>query len=87
MFSVYDLPMERNIDNQLEELKKLMLEMGGYVEKSLATAMEGIFKQDLNLLSSVHEIEKNVNEMQIKIDNACSQYPWRNKVLWPRTCA
>lgn len=71
MFSVYDLAMERNIDNQLEELKKLMLEMGGYVEKSLATAMEGIFKQDLNLLSSVHEIEKNVNEMQLKIDNAC----------------
>ncbi len=63
--------MERNIDNQLEELKKLMLEMGGYVEKALATAMEGLFKQDLNLLTSVHSIEKNVNEMQLKIDNAC----------------
>ncbi len=63
--------MERNIDNQIEELKKLMLEMGGYVEKSLATVMDGLFKKDLSLLSSVHEIEKNVNEMQIKIDNAC----------------
>lgn len=63
--------MERNIDNQLEELKKLMLEMGGYVEKALATAMDGLFKQDLNLLTSVHEIEKNVNDMQVKIDQAC----------------
>ncbi len=63
--------MERNIDNQLEELKKLMLEMGGFVEKALATAMDGLFKQDLKQLSAVHEIEKNVNEMQLKIDNAC----------------
>ena len=63
--------MERNIDNQIEELKKLMLEMGGFVEKALATAMEGLFKQDLKQLSAVHEIEKNVNDMQIKIDNAC----------------
>lgn len=63
--------MERNIDSQLEDLKKMMLEMGGYVEKALATAMEGLFKQDLAVLLSVHEIEKNVNEMQIKIDNMC----------------
>lgn len=63
--------MERTIDSQLEELKKMMLEMGGYVEKALATAMDGLMKKDLVLLSSVHEIEKNVNDLQLKIDNAC----------------
>ena len=47
--------MERNIDSQLEDLKKMMLEMGGYVEKALATAMEGLFKQDLAVLLSVME--------------------------------
>ncbi len=63
--------MERNIDSQLEEVKKMMLEMGGYVEKALAFCMEGFLKKDLSLLAQVHEIEKNVNDMQIKIDNAC----------------
>jgi phosphate transport system protein len=63
--------MDRNIDNQIEELKKMMLEMGGFVEKALAAAVEGLFKQDLKLLLVVHEIEKNVNDMQVAIDNAC----------------
>lgn len=63
--------MERTIDSQLEELKKTILEMGGFVEKALATAIEGFMKKDLSLLASVHEIEKHVNELQIKIDNLC----------------
>ncbi len=63
--------MERNIDHQIEELKKMLLEMGGFVEKALSAAMDGLLKKDLKTLASVHEIEKNVNEMQIKIDNFC----------------
>lgn len=63
--------MERTIDNQLEELKKTILEMGGFVEKALTTAIEGFLAKDINLLSSVHDVEKNINDMQIKIDNLC----------------
>jgi phosphate transport system protein len=63
--------MERHIDQQIEEIKKLLLEMGGFVEKSLAAAIDGLLKRDIKILKSVHEIEKNVNDMQIKIDNAC----------------
>ena len=63
--------MDRHIDSQIEDIKKLMLEMGGYVEKALSTATEGLIKKDLQLLNAVHEIEENVNELQIKIDNAC----------------
>ena len=63
--------MERNIDSQLEDLKKTILEMGGFVEKALATAIDGFMKKDLSLLATVHEIEKHVNEHQIKIDNLC----------------
>jgi phosphate transport system protein len=63
--------MERTIDSQLEDLKKTILEMGGFVEKALATAIDGFMKKDLSLLASVHEIEKHVNELQIKIDNLC----------------
>lgn len=63
--------MERTIDSQLEDLKKTILEMGGFVEKALLTAIDGFMKKDLALLASVHEIEKHVNYLQIKIDNLC----------------
>ena len=63
--------MERTIDAQLEDLKKAILEMGGFVEKALAIAIDGFLKKDLSLLASVHDIEKHVNDLQVKIDNLC----------------
>lgn len=63
--------MERTIDSQLEELKNLTVEMGGQVEKALQTVLMGINRRDLQQFSQVHKIEERVNELQIKIDNAC----------------
>ncbi len=63
--------MERTIDSQLEELKNLTVEMGGQVEKALQTVLVGINRRDLQQFSQVHKIEERVNELQIKIDNAC----------------
>ena len=63
--------MERTIDSQLEELKNLTVEMGGQVEKALQTVLLGINRRDLQQFSAVHKIEELVNDLQIKIDNAC----------------
>lgn len=65
--------MERIIDSQLEDLKKLMLEMGGLVEKALAATTAGLLKKELNKFKEVHQIEFLINELQIKIDNSCLQ--------------
>lgn len=65
--------MERAIDLQLEDLKKLMLEMGGLVEKALTTTTTGLLKREINQLKEVHLIERIINELQIKIDNSCLQ--------------
>ncbi len=65
--------MDRIIDLQLENLKKLMLEMGGQVEKALQTATEGLLKKENKLLKEVHEVEVHINELQIRIDEACLQ--------------
>ena len=65
--------MERIIDSQLEDLKKLMLEMGGFVEKALTFTTTGLLKKDLNLLKEVHRTEQLINDLQIKIDSACLQ--------------
>ena len=65
--------MDRLIDSQLEELKKLMLEMGGQVEKALQITMDGVLKKELDLLQKVHQVETQINYLQIKIDTACLQ--------------
>lgn len=63
--------MERAIDTQMEDLKKMILLMGGHVEKSLAQATAALLSRDLNLFKEVHEIEKRINEEHVKVDQAC----------------
>ena len=65
--------MERIIDSQLEDLKKLTLEMGGLVEKALSTTTSGLLKRELNHLRQVHMTEESINQLQIRIDEACLQ--------------
>lgn len=65
--------MERVIDSQLEDLKKLTLEMGGLVEKAITTTTAGLLKKELNSLKEVHRIEESINELQKKIDEHCLQ--------------
>jgi phosphate transport system protein len=65
--------MERIIDSQLEELKKLMLEMGGQVERALRAVTDGLLKKDKKFFQEVHHVETQINELQIKIDNECLQ--------------
>jgi phosphate transport system protein len=63
--------VERAIDTQLEDLKKMILLMGGHVEKSLSLAMAALLSKDNSLFTDVHSIEKRINEEHIKVDNAC----------------
>lgn len=65
--------MERAIDIQLEDLKKMILLMGGHVEKSLAQVTAALLSRDTSMFSEVHEIEQLINEEHIKVDNACMQ--------------
>lgn len=63
--------MERAIDTQIDDLKKMILIMGGHVEKSLSQAVAALLSRDLSMFNEVHEIEKRINEDHIRVDNAC----------------
>ncbi|MBO9668189.1 MAG: phosphate signaling complex protein PhoU [Bdellovibrio sp.] len=63
--------MERAIDTQLEDLKKVILVMGGHVEKALAQVTAALLSRDVNLFADVHEIEKRINEDHVRVDNMC----------------
>lgn len=63
--------MERAIDIHLEELKKLILTMGGHVEKALSQTIAALMSRDRNQFYEVHEIEKNINIAHLRVDEAC----------------
>lgn len=63
--------MERAFDHQLEDLKRQILVMGGHVEKALAEVTTGLADRTPDRFVIVHEIEKKINDEQIRVDNAC----------------
>ncbi len=63
--------VDRIIDTQLDELKRLILVMGGSVEKALGEAISALMSRDSAKFSSVHAIEKKINEDHLAVDQAC----------------
>lgn len=69
---MYGSKMERKIDQQLEDLRHLILLMGGHVEKALGEAMMALIQRDSARLLQVHEIEKMINQAHVRVDEACA---------------
>ncbi len=63
--------MVRHIDSELQELKDLALQMGGFVEKAFESAALTILGQNQAAFDDVHRFELKINELQIRIDEAC----------------
>lgn len=66
--------MERIFDSQIDGLKKLILTMGGYVEKALDEAMQALIERDQERFKAVHLIEQKINEDHIRVDNECMNF-------------
>lgn len=59
------------MDSQIEELKRLILVMGGYVERALSEVTHALMSRNPDNFAQVHDIEKKINEEHIAVDNAC----------------
>lgn len=66
--------MERQFQNQLDEIKNLLLTMGGAVEQSLAAVAAGLVSRDLKKLELVFEIEKKINQTHLEVDAVCTNF-------------
>jgi phosphate transport system protein len=66
--------MERHVDTQIDDLKKLILTMGGYVEKALDEATQALIKRDVERFKIVHQIENKINEDHVRVDNQCMAF-------------
>ena len=65
--------ISRQFDNELEDVRGKVLEMGGLVEQQLSNSLKALIDGDSNLAEDVIETEIKVNTYEVKIDMECTQ--------------
>jgi phosphate transport system protein len=63
--------MQRQIDEELNKLRALILTMGKAVEKSVEAATQGLIERNAERLDCVRDIEKSVNQYHLEVDEMC----------------
>jgi phosphate transport system protein len=63
--------MERHFDTELDQLKQQLLKMGALVEAMIDAAVTALIERNADQLKQIYENEKQVNGLQISIDEDC----------------
>ena len=63
----------KQFDAEMEEIRTGVLAMGGLVETQLARAIESLRRPELDQIDTVAADELAINQMQMNIDQQCSQ--------------
>ncbi len=63
--------MERHFDEELQNVKKRLLEMASMVEKALTISLEAIKKKSLKTASHILEMDHQVDKLEIAIEEHC----------------
>src|SRR5690348_2863902 len=63
----------KQFDAEMEEIRSGVLAMGGLVETQLTRAIDALKHPDIDLIASVATDELAINQMQVSIDQQCSQ--------------
>jgi phosphate transport system protein len=62
----------KEFDKELEVIRSAVLELGGLVEGMVKSAIDGLESADITLLKDVLHREKQVNRMELDIDDRCN---------------
>lgn len=63
--------IDRHYDEELQELRHHLLEMGGLVEKQIADAIHALVERDDEFARLIIERDRTVNRMEVQIDDIC----------------
>lgn len=67
-----DQHISRQFNDDLEEIRTSMLEMGGLVERQVADAIRALEDADSALADKVMEVESRIDSMEMDIDDTCT---------------
>ncbi len=63
--------MDRHFDEELQKVKKNLLEMASMVDESITKALEALKNRDLKMASEVKEIDHRIDRFEIAIEDQC----------------
>jgi phosphate transport system protein len=65
--------ISRQFNQELEALKTQLMTMGGLVEQQVQEAIQSLLESDSRLAEKVRDRDRDVNAMQLKIDDECTR--------------
>src|SRR4051794_23113442 len=60
--------MQRHFDRDIEEIKQLMLRMGGMVEQQMVESVRALMERDTELAQHVIDRDRDIDQMELLID-------------------
>jgi len=63
--------IDRHYEAELRELRRLVLEMGGLVEKQISDAVDALVSRDSDAAERIIARDHSVNQMDVEIDETC----------------
>jgi len=66
--------MDRSLDAQLNDIKKIVLTMGATVEKSIGVSVEALVSGTIDHFREVHSLEEKIDQAHIHLDHSCLQF-------------
>jgi phosphate transport system protein len=71
MMAVPDAAGARHFQDELEQLKARLLEMGGLAEEQVRCAVDGLVKRDRDLIARALTGDDPLNALHMEVDNRC----------------
>jgi phosphate transport system protein len=63
--------MDRHFDEELQDVKKHLLEMATLVEESLTKSLDALKKKNVKTAAEILEIDRRIDKMEIAIEEQC----------------
>lgn len=65
--------ISRQFDEELDEIRSRVLKMGSLVEVQLDKVLDALRDGDISVLVNVEQLDNEINDLEMKIDEECTQ--------------
>ncbi len=65
--------ISKRFDSELEDIRNLVLKMGGLVETQVNSGIQALMQSDSTIAQKVAQDDYKINTMEVEIDEKCVQ--------------
>jgi phosphate transport system protein len=63
--------MDRHFDEELQNVKKKLVDMAALVEESITKSLDALKKKDLKIADEIRELDHRIDKLEIMIEDMC----------------